>query len=80
MGFTKFCAALLNHPDPELQAIPRAVLEQVQYSSCPLFPMCPREPPGSFLSVPTPWANTLLAAEMLVQGWCPPGRAAAGSK
>nr|XP_054501717.1 thyroid adenoma-associated protein homolog [Agelaius phoeniceus] len=28
MGFTKFCAALLNHPDPELQAIPRAVLEQ----------------------------------------------------
>lgn len=34
MGFTKFCAALLNHPDPELQAIPRAVLEQVQYSSC----------------------------------------------
>ncbi|XP_030913328.1 thyroid adenoma-associated protein homolog [Geospiza fortis] len=28
MGFTKFCAALLKHPDPELQAIPRAVLEQ----------------------------------------------------
>ncbi|XP_041890886.1 thyroid adenoma-associated protein homolog isoform X1 [Corvus kubaryi] len=28
MGFTKFCAALLNHPHPELQAIPRAVLEQ----------------------------------------------------
>ncbi|KAJ7423775.1 thyroid adenoma-associated protein [Willisornis vidua] len=28
MGFTKFCAALLNHPDVELQAIPRAVLEQ----------------------------------------------------
>ncbi|XP_038008017.1 LOW QUALITY PROTEIN: thyroid adenoma-associated protein homolog [Motacilla alba alba] len=28
MGFTKFCAALLSHPDPELQAIPRAVLEQ----------------------------------------------------
>ncbi|KAF4790367.1 thyroid adenoma-associated protein [Turdus rufiventris] len=28
MGFTKFCAALLNHPDPELQAIPRSVLEQ----------------------------------------------------
>ncbi|KAL9834453.1 tRNA (32-2'-O)-methyltransferase regulator THADA-like isoform 1-T1 [Geothlypis trichas] len=28
MGFTKFCAALLNHPDLELQAIPRAVLEQ----------------------------------------------------
>ncbi|KAL2298502.1 hypothetical protein Nmel_015501, partial [Mimus melanotis] len=28
MGFTKFCAALLNHPDPELHAIPRAVLEQ----------------------------------------------------
>ncbi|XP_058707040.1 thyroid adenoma-associated protein homolog isoform X3 [Poecile atricapillus] len=28
MGFTKFCAALLNYPDPELQAIPRAVLEQ----------------------------------------------------
>ncbi|XP_017669552.1 PREDICTED: thyroid adenoma-associated protein homolog [Lepidothrix coronata] len=28
MGFTKFCAALLNHPDAELQAIPRAMLEQ----------------------------------------------------
>ncbi|XP_074015836.1 tRNA (32-2'-O)-methyltransferase regulator THADA-like [Numenius arquata] len=28
MGFTKFCAALLNHPDPELQAIPQNMLEQ----------------------------------------------------
>ncbi|XP_064024513.1 tRNA (32-2'-O)-methyltransferase regulator THADA-like isoform X2 [Pogoniulus pusillus] len=28
MGFTKFCAALLNHPAAELQAIPRTVLEQ----------------------------------------------------
>ncbi|XP_030316686.1 thyroid adenoma-associated protein homolog [Calypte anna] len=28
MGFTKFCAALLNHPDAELQAIPRTMLEQ----------------------------------------------------
>ncbi|XP_056215397.1 thyroid adenoma-associated protein homolog [Falco biarmicus] len=28
MGFTKFCAALLNHPDAELQAIPQTVLEQ----------------------------------------------------
>ncbi|KAJ7404326.1 thyroid adenoma-associated protein [Pitangus sulphuratus] len=28
MGFTKFCAALLNHPDAELQAIPQAMLEQ----------------------------------------------------
>lgn len=41
MGFTKFCAALLNHPDPELQAIPRAVLEQVQCSSSPCFPCTP---------------------------------------
>ncbi|KAM6241830.1 tRNA (32-2'-O)-methyltransferase regulator THADA-like [Spheniscus humboldti] len=28
MGFTKFCAALLNHPDKELQAIPQTMLEQ----------------------------------------------------
>ncbi|KAM9219236.1 tRNA (32-2'-O)-methyltransferase regulator THADA-like [Leptosomus discolor] len=28
MGFTKFCAALLNHPDTELQAIPQTMLEQ----------------------------------------------------
>ncbi|KAM6318037.1 tRNA (32-2'-O)-methyltransferase regulator THADA-like [Podargus strigoides] len=28
MGFTKFCAALLNHPDVELQAIPQTMLEQ----------------------------------------------------
>ncbi|XP_052653318.1 thyroid adenoma-associated protein homolog isoform X2 [Harpia harpyja] len=28
MGFTKFCAALLNHPDAELQAIPQTILEQ----------------------------------------------------
>ncbi|KAM6052187.1 tRNA (32-2'-O)-methyltransferase regulator THADA-like [Chlamydotis macqueenii] len=28
MGFTKFCAALLNHPDAELQAIPQTMLEQ----------------------------------------------------
>ncbi|KAM6403913.1 tRNA (32-2'-O)-methyltransferase regulator THADA-like [Rhynochetos jubatus] len=28
MGFTKFCAALLNHPAEELQAIPRTMLEQ----------------------------------------------------
>ncbi|XP_066418463.1 tRNA (32-2'-O)-methyltransferase regulator THADA-like [Molothrus aeneus] len=34
MGFTKFCAALLNHPDPELQAIPRAVLEQGLEALC----------------------------------------------
>ncbi|XP_068269074.1 tRNA (32-2'-O)-methyltransferase regulator THADA-like isoform X1 [Nyctibius grandis] len=28
MGFTKFCATLLNHPDTELQAIPQTMLEQ----------------------------------------------------
>ncbi|XP_064322676.1 LOW QUALITY PROTEIN: tRNA (32-2'-O)-methyltransferase regulator THADA-like [Phalacrocorax carbo] len=28
MGFTKFCTALLNHPDTELQAIPQTMLEQ----------------------------------------------------
>ncbi|XP_061865677.1 tRNA (32-2'-O)-methyltransferase regulator THADA-like isoform X2 [Colius striatus] len=28
MGFTKFCAALLNHPDMKLQAIPQTMLEQ----------------------------------------------------
>ncbi|XP_038043613.2 tRNA (32-2'-O)-methyltransferase regulator THADA [Anas platyrhynchos] len=28
MGFTKFCAALLNHPDTELQAIPQTMLDQ----------------------------------------------------
>ncbi|XP_053938762.1 thyroid adenoma-associated protein homolog isoform X2 [Cuculus canorus] len=28
MGFTKFCTALLNHPDVELQAIPQTMLEQ----------------------------------------------------
>ncbi|XP_054248877.1 thyroid adenoma-associated protein homolog [Indicator indicator] len=28
VGFTKFCAALLNHPDAELQAIPQSMLEQ----------------------------------------------------
>ncbi|XP_051490217.1 thyroid adenoma-associated protein homolog isoform X2 [Apus apus] len=28
MGFTKFCAALLNHPDAELRAIPQTMLEQ----------------------------------------------------
>ncbi|KYO25481.1 thyroid adenoma-associated protein-like protein [Alligator mississippiensis] len=28
MGFTKFCAALLNHPDAELQAIPGTILAQ----------------------------------------------------
>ncbi|XP_066466034.1 tRNA (32-2'-O)-methyltransferase regulator THADA-like isoform X2 [Tiliqua scincoides] len=28
MGFTKFCAALLRHPDPDLQEIPREVLDQ----------------------------------------------------
>lgn len=67
MGFTKFCAALLNHPDLELQAIPRAVLEQVQYSSCSLFPMHPREHQDYFLVSPLPGASTLLAAEMLVQ-------------
>jgi len=29
MGFTKFCAALLNHPNTELQAIPQTILDQV---------------------------------------------------
>lgn len=38
MGFTKFCAALLNHPDAELQAIPQTMLEQVLCSFCPTFP------------------------------------------
>ncbi|XP_065595023.1 tRNA (32-2'-O)-methyltransferase regulator THADA-like [Cyrtonyx montezumae] len=28
MGFTKFCAALLNHPNTELQAIPQTMLDQ----------------------------------------------------
>ncbi|XP_060125391.1 tRNA (32-2'-O)-methyltransferase regulator THADA-like isoform X3 [Zootoca vivipara] len=28
LGFTKFCATLLSHPDPELQDIPRKALEQ----------------------------------------------------
>ncbi|XP_069726966.1 tRNA (32-2'-O)-methyltransferase regulator THADA-like isoform X2 [Phaenicophaeus curvirostris] len=28
VGFTKFCTALLNHPDVELQAIPQTMLEQ----------------------------------------------------
>ncbi|KAM6297769.1 tRNA (32-2'-O)-methyltransferase regulator THADA-like [Aegotheles albertisi] len=28
MGFTKFCAALLNHPDAELRVIPQTMLEQ----------------------------------------------------
>ncbi|XP_061458586.1 tRNA (32-2'-O)-methyltransferase regulator THADA-like isoform X2 [Rhineura floridana] len=28
LGFTKFCTTLLSHPDPELQDIPRTVLEQ----------------------------------------------------
>ncbi|XP_021268661.1 thyroid adenoma-associated protein homolog isoform X2 [Numida meleagris] len=28
MGFTKFCAALLNHPDTELQAIPQTILDR----------------------------------------------------
>ncbi|XP_075371832.1 tRNA (32-2'-O)-methyltransferase regulator THADA-like isoform X1 [Mycteria americana] len=28
MGFTKFCAALLNHTDMELQAIPQTMLDQ----------------------------------------------------
>lgn len=41
MGFTKFCAALLNHPDTELQAIPRTMLEQVPGSFCPTFPLHP---------------------------------------
>lgn len=70
MGFTKFCAALLNHPDPELQAIPRSVLEQVQYSLCPLLPVCPREHQDHFSVSPLPGASTLLAAGMLVWSWC----------
>ncbi|XP_063000126.1 tRNA (32-2'-O)-methyltransferase regulator THADA-like isoform X2 [Elgaria multicarinata webbii] len=28
VGFTKFCTALLSHPDPELQEIPRSMLTQ----------------------------------------------------
>ncbi|XP_072839234.2 tRNA (32-2'-O)-methyltransferase regulator THADA [Pogona vitticeps] len=28
LGFTKFCTTLLRHPDPELQAIPKAMLAQ----------------------------------------------------
>nr|XP_025046325.1 thyroid adenoma-associated protein homolog [Pelodiscus sinensis] len=28
MGFTKFCTALLNHPHPELQAMPRTMLAE----------------------------------------------------
>lgn len=39
MGFTKFCAALLNHPDTELQAIPQTMLDQVL---CLFFPVFPR--------------------------------------
>uniref|UniRef100_A0A8C9EXR5 Thyroid adenoma-associated protein homolog n=1 Tax=Pavo cristatus TaxID=9049 RepID=A0A8C9EXR5_PAVCR len=27
-GFTKFCAALLNHPNTELQAVPQTILDQ----------------------------------------------------
>lgn len=46
MGFTKFCAALLNHPDKELQAIPQTMLEQVPRSFCPTFSPCPEEPQG----------------------------------
>lgn len=57
MGFTKFCAVLLNHPDPELQAIPQAVLEQVQYSWWPLFPVRPREHQGHFSVSPAPWGK-----------------------
>ncbi|XP_060105500.1 thyroid adenoma-associated protein homolog isoform X2 [Heteronotia binoei] len=28
LGFTKFCATLLSHPDPELQDVPKAILTQ----------------------------------------------------
>lgn len=46
MGFTKFCAALLNQPDAELQAIPQTMLEQVPCSFRPTFPLCPGESQG----------------------------------
>lgn len=59
MGFTKFCAALLNHPDAELQAIPQTVLEQVPCS------LCSEEPQGRVPVSPHPGASTRLAAEML---------------
>lgn len=71
MGFTKFCAALLNHPDLELQAIPRAVLEQVQYSWCLLFP---RGAPEAFLH------SLGQAPYWQLRCWCPPGRVAAGDR
>jgi len=57
MGFTKFCAALLNHPDVELQAIPQTMLEQVPHSFCPTFPPMPWGPPGPCPSVPSPWGK-----------------------
>lgn len=64
MGFTKFCAALLNHPDAELRAIPQTVLEQVPCLFCPLFPPWP--------VFPHPGASTRLAAEGLWCSQCPP--------
>jgi len=69
MGFTKFCAALLNHPDVELQAIPQTMLEQVPHSFCPTFPPmpCPGDPQGHVPLFPHPGASTHLAAEM---PWC----------
>lgn len=87
MGFTKFCAALLNHTDPELQAIPRAVLEQVQYSLCPLFPVCPRvvsQCPLSLGQAPS-WqlrcwggAGALVAGQLQVPGDTWPATARVG--
>lgn len=53
MGFTKFCAALLNHPDTELQAIPQTMLEQV-LCSAPRSPHALGTPRAMSLSPPTP--------------------------
>lgn len=64
MGFTKFCAALLNHPDKELQAIPQTMLKQVPGLFCPTFLLYPREPQGSVSMSPHPGVRTHLAAEM----------------
>lgn len=60
MGFTKFCAALLNHPDTELQAIPQTMLDQVL---CLFFPVFPR--PQGCVCVP---AGPVLAAGPLPCG------------
>lgn len=49
MGFTKFCAALLNHPDTEMQAIPQTILDQVLMLAFHSSPASVSSSPGEVL-------------------------------